>query len=505
MKGLGKVYLVGAGPGDPGLLTVRAKEILQRAEVVFYDHLVHPQILEFCPRAVLHYVGKVGYGDHALQEQIQEKLHQAATQYSVVVRLKGGDPFIFGRGGEEAEFLRGQGVDFEIVPGITSAIAVPAYAGIPLTHRSLGSSVTFVTGHEGKEKDEALPWAQWANSETLVLLMGVHRLKENFRLLIQAGKDPRTPAALIEWGTYPRQRTLVGTLADLPNLAQASGAVAPAIAVVGEVVRLRERLQWFEKKPLLGKRILLTRARSQISELRNPLAELGAELLEMPTIELQAMEDNLTLKSALQSLEKFSWILFSSVNGVDFFFAELRNRKIDFRRLHGAQMVAIGPATRERLESLGMQVAKQPEEFTTEAMAKVLSTVEVRGREILFPRAAVAREEIIEELNRRGAKLSVLPIYRALCPRYSPESLRALFEDRPPQLLTFASSSTVNNFAEILKLMPYWKSVLKIPALVIGPVTAQTAREMGFTQIEMAEEYTVRGMIEKILKFFSKF
>jgi uroporphyrinogen III methyltransferase/synthase len=501
-KPIGKVFLIGAGPGDPGLLTLRAVGILKRADVVFYDHLVHPQILEFCPRAEKHYVGKIGYGDHVAQEEIQEKLFQAARHHPIVVRLKGGDPFIFGRGGEEAECLWEQGVDFEIVPGVSSAIAVPAYAGIPLTHRSLGSSVTIVTGHEGKEKDEALPWSEWALSETLVLLMGVHRLQENFESLIRVGKKPDTPAALIEWGTYPRQRTWVGTLQTLPDQVRAAGATPPAIAVVGEVVRLRERLQWFEKKPLLGKRILITRARPQIPELRDPLAELGAELLELPTIEVQALAEAPLLQSTLQSLEKFSWILFSSVNGVDFFFRNLREHGVDFRRLHHAKIAAIGPSTRARLELLGLRVDKQPEEFTSEAMAKSLSTEEIRGREILFPRAAVARDEPAEDLIGRGAKLTVLPIYQAVCPRYSPDALRILFEERPPELLTFASSSTVKNFSQILQSTPYWKQALQIPAIVIGPVTLETAKHLGLNVVGMPKEYTVSGMVGKILEYF---
>jgi uroporphyrinogen III methyltransferase/synthase len=495
----GKVYLMGAGPGDPGLMTLRGQEVLNKADVVFYDHLIHPDFLKWSPQAVHHYVGKVGYGDHVAQEKILRSLKDAVERYEVVVRLKGGDPFLFGRGGEEAEYLFHQGIDFEIVPGVTSALAVPAYAGIPLTHRELSSSVGMITGHQEGDK---IDWNALAKLETLVILMGVKNLGENFDNLLKAGKEPQTPAALITWGTYPRQQTLVGTLKDLPEKVRREGMEAPAIIVVGQVVGLRDQLQWFERRPLLGHRVLVTRSRSQLSTLKDRLWSWGAWVLEMPTLELLPPEDWNPCDRALDRIQDFEWILFSSTNGVNFFFDHLKERKQDIRSLVQAKLVAVGPATARSLQSLGLRVERVPKEYTTDALAASLQDEEIAEKKILFPRAVEAREEILQNLISRGAQIDVVPVYRAVLPKYNADYLENLFGEYPPELLTFASSSTVQNFYEILKASPWWQTIKKIPALVIGPVTWERAEKLGLNVIGMPTQYTIPEMAQSVLDYF---
>lgn len=495
----GKVYLIGAGPGDPGLMTLRGQEVLKKADVVFYDHLIHPDFLKWSPQATHHYVGKVGYGDHVAQDKILRALKDAAGRYEVIVRLKGGDPFLFGRGGEEAEYLFQEGIDFEVVPGVTSALAVPAYAGIPLTHREFASSVGVITGHQEGGK---LDWNALAKLETLVILMGLKNIRENFDRLIQAGKSPQTPAALVAWGSYPRQETVVGTLQNLPEKVREEGMEAPAIIVVGQVVGLRDRLQWFERRPLLGHRVLVTRSRSQLSVLKDRLWSWGAWVLEMPTLELLPPEDWTPCDRALNRIQDFEWMIFSSSNGVNFFFDRLKERNLDIRALHQSKLVAVGPATARSLEDLGLRVERVPREYTTDALAASFRDEELAGKRILFPRAAEAREEVIQNLKSRGAQIDVVPVYRTALPRYDSDYLENLFGEYPPELLTFASSSTVQNFYEILKVSPGWQTIKKIPVLVIGPVTRERAEKLGLNVVGMPARYTIPEMAQSVLDYF---
>jgi uroporphyrinogen III methyltransferase / synthase len=509
-KKLATVYLVGSGPGDIGLLTLRAKQLLEIADVVFYDHLVNPEILQFCKGAKLHYVGKIGHGDYVPQEKIEEAIVQAAQDARIIVRLKGGDPFIFGRGGEEAEFLSKHDIPFEVVPGVSSATAVPAYAGIPLTHRLWSSSVTFVTGHEDAMKMEregkalALNWSALAGEKTLVFLMGVKNLSENFKQLLQHGMPPKTPAAIIEWGTYPRQRTVEGTLSSLPALAHEADIQSPSIVVVGEVVKLRKKLRWFETKALFGKKILVTRSRHQAGELSQSLRELGAQAIEFPTIEIFPPEDLSPLDRALKELSNYQWILFTSVNAVNFFFERMEALCLDICALGSAKLAAVGKITAQSLIKRGLHVDRQPEEFTSDALSKVLKSEEIRGRRILFPRAELAREAIVEDLKKRGALLELVTVYRTRKSPYDNSQLQEIFEIIKPDLLTFASSATVGHFVEILKATPYFQNAMKIPAIVMGPVTRESALEAGMKVVGMPDVYTIPDMVQEVLRYFQQ-
>ncbi len=496
MKGI--VYLVGSGPGDPGLLTLRAKELLEKAQAVFYDHLVNPDILRFCPQAEKHYVGKIGHEGGISQDKIGEYLSAAAGKFSVIVRLKGGDPFIFGRGGEEAEFLARSGIPFEVVPGITSAIAVPAYAGIPLTHRNLTSSVTFVTGHEDSSEDR-LDWSAIAKEKTIVLLMGVKNLAGNLNKLIEHGMPSETPAAIIEWGTYPRQRTVIGDLETLASRAAQENIQAPAITVIGEVVRLRSKLGWFEKRPLLGKRILVTRTREQASELSAGLRALGAEVVEFPTIQIEPPRDWGLLDRAIASISQYDWVLWTSGHAVDGFFKRLNRSQRDSRHLHGVRLGVVGPGTADQLRSRGLSPDREAGQFTGEALAKSLTDQEVRGKRILLARAEVADEKLVEELRRRGAELEVVAVYRNVRPAYSEQELKQVFSEGL-DLLSFTSSSTVSNLVEILEGTAYFPAVQKVPSVVIGPVTRKTAEEKGFKVVGMPERHTIQDLIRIIVE-----
>jgi len=497
-----KVYLVGSGPGDPGLLTVRARELLQHAEVVFYDHLVHPDVLKLCPNAKHHYVGKIGHGAAIPQEKIEEALIEAARNASLVVRLKGGDPFIFGRGGEEGEALAKAGVPFEMVPGISSATAVPAYAGIPLTHRAYASEVIFLTGHEDPQKNygeefdqDLLKRITSMKDRTLVLLMAVKNLKEIFQTLLQNGVSPDTPAALIEWGTYQRQRTLVGTLESLPPLAESSHVQKPAIIVVGEVVRLRSSLAWFEARPLLGKKILVTRAQEQAAELSDPLRHFGAELIELPTIKIAPPLDYFALDGAIHDSKHYDWILFTSANAVLRFFSRLMEVKKDIRSLGPARLAAVGTGTAQHLQDLGLKVERHPKDFSAQSLAESLSDEEIRGRRILLPRAERAREEVVTNLRSRGALIDAVSVYRNELPQYSSEYLEEMLVLRKPDLLTFTSSSTAENLHALLKDTNFWPLVKNIPSVVLGPVTQRSAEELGFHVLGKPKNSTIPELV----------
>jgi uroporphyrinogen III methyltransferase/synthase len=500
----GTVYLVGAGPGDPGLLTLRAKELLEKADAVFYDHLVHPDVLKLCPRAELHYVGKVGHADFVSQEEIEGQLQKAAEKFAGVVRLKGGDPFIFGRGGEEAEFLAGKGISFEIVPGVTSAVAVPAYAGIPLTHRSLASGVIFFTGHEdplkaSHEGEGTIEWPSGIQGKTLVGLMGVKNLRANLERLVRSGVDPRTPAALIEWGTYPRQRVVSGQVADLADSAEREGIQPPAITVIGEVVRLRATLNWFERRPLFGRRILLTRARDQMEEFARPLRAWGAEVLDVPTIEIRPTEDFSRADAAIRNLSSYEWILFTSVHGVDYFFQRFMSRTGDIRVLGPARLAAVGPATARRLEERGLRVERIGGEFSGKGLAEAFQEEEVRGRRLLFAGAEIGGEELAAGLKEKGGVLDVAPVYRAVPPEYSQEFWDGVGAAGDIDLVVFTSPSSVKNLVRLVQGKPVESKIRGIPAMAIGPVTRRAVEESGFQLIGVAAQATLESLLIEIL------
>jgi uroporphyrinogen III methyltransferase/synthase len=504
----GIVFLVGAGPGDPGLLTVKAKACLEKADVVIYDYLANEAFLAHADeKTELIYVGKKG-GDHTLsQEEINRLIVDKAKQGLTVVRLKGGDPFIFGRGGEEAEELVKADVPFEIVPGITSAIAVPAYAGIPLTHRDYTSTVAFITGHEDPEKEtSSIAWDKLATGVgTLVFLMGVGNLKQIAEGLMKYGRSPDTPVALIHRGTVPEQKTVVGRLQDIAERAQKQGLKPPAIIVVGDIVALREELNWFENKPLFGKRIVVTRAREQASGFLAHLTDLGAVCIEFPTIQVVPPKSWDALDRAVMRLERYQWLLFTSVNGVKYFFERLEHLGLDMRELNGIKVGAIGPKTAEAVYKKGIRPDLVPEEYRAEAVVDAFRKWDVKGINILLPRAAKARQVLPVELVKLGARVDEIPAYETVQPDHDKVRIRGMLEKGEIDMVTFTSSSTVTNFVEMFREerqhLKEWMN--KVAVACIGPITARTAEEQGWSISLIPKEYTIEALTNAIVQHFS--
>ncbi len=495
----GKVYLVGAGPGDPGLVTLKAVKVLKKAEVVVYDYLASKRLLDYAPReAERIYVGKKG-GCHTMtQEEINELLVKKALEGKVVVRLKGGDPFLFGRGGEEAEALVEKGIEFEVVPGVTSAIAVPAYAGVPVTHRDYASTLALVTGHEAEgKKDSAVDWQALSRMGTLVFLMGMKNLGVICKSLVQAGRSPETPVVIIQWGTTARQRVVEGTLDTIEDRVREEGVGPPAIILVGEVGRLREKFRWFERKPLFGKRIVVTRTRAQASKLVELLEDCGAECLEVPTIRIVPPESFEELDGALRRLEEFDWVILTSQNGVSFFKQRLRAVGRDARALSGVKVAVIGAATAHAVrQELFVEPDLVPSEFRAEALVEALEKEGVSGKRVLLARAEEAREVLPEALREMGAEVEVVPAYRTVLEESSREPLLEALKEGV-DLVTFTSSSTVKNFFRLLDENEELLSGVKFAS--IGPITSGTLRALGYEPFVEAEEYTVEGLVRAIV------
>jgi len=504
----GKVYLVGAGPGAPELITVRGARLLGVADVVVYDSLVSPELLRLAPTAAeLIHAGKRGGGDNNFdQSALNQLLVDRARAGKTVVRLKGGDPFIFGRGGEEAEALAAADVAFEIVPGVTSAIAAPAFAGIPLTHRDYGSFVTFVTGHEEPSRNpaEAVPWAELARAAnrrgTIVILMAAARLRAILAYLMEAGLPATTPAAIVHWGTTAAQRTVVGTIATLADTAEAQKIGSPAVTVIGECASLRTHLAWAEQLPLFGRRIVVTRAADQSGGFPTRLRDYGAEVIEFPTIAFAPPTSYEALDRAIDEASRFDWIIFTSARGVDAFIDRLRSRGVDLRAIGNAAIAAIGPATSARLRSYALSVSAMPSEYRAEAIIDALGRDRIAGARILIPRAEIAREVLPEMLVAHGAREVVIaPAYRTIVPASSDtERVGALASARQIDLVAFTSSSTASNFHRMIG-----DPSLSIPAAAIGPITADTARKMGFEVVLTASDYTTEGLVAAIVSHFS--
>ena len=498
----GRVYLVGAGPGDPGLLTLRGREVLALAEVVVYDALVSPRLLDYAPPAAERvYVGKRSSKHTLSQENINRLLVERAGRGKCVVRLKGGDPYVFGRGGEEALALVEAGLEFEVVPGVTAAVAAAAYAGIPVTHRKLASSVGLVTGHEADDKeDSALDWdalARWKG--TLVFYMGVANLPTIAGNLLRHGLRPETPAAVIHWGTTPRQRVVTGDLRSLPGLVEAAGITAPALILVGAVVALRERLNWFERRPLFGRRIVVTRSRAQASELAANLEALGAEVIEAPAIRIEPAEDATGLRQAVADRDAFDWIVFTSTNGVDAYFETLAGMGLDARALAGRRIAAIGPATAERLARLGIRADLQPERFTGAAVAAALAAgQDLAGVRILLPRADIAPKELTEALASKGALVREVVAYRTVPDLSNVETVSRMLAANEIDWLTFTSSSTVQNFVDAVGRDRVKASRARIAS--IGPTTSATLRSFGLEPAVEADPHTIPALIDAIVK-----
>ena len=501
------VYLVGAGPGDPGLITVRGLSLLRRADVVVYDQLANPELLkEAKASAELLYVGKKA-GAHAVpQGGINELLVQKARAGLTVVRLKGGDPFVFGRGGEEAEELAAAGIPFEVVPGVTSAVAAPAYAGIPVTHRRYTTLATFITGHEDPAKEAStIPWAALGqNPGTLVFLMGVKNLAENCRRLVAAGRAPETPAAVIQSGTTLTQRTVVGTLATIAARAREVDISPPAVLVVGGVVELAGSLTWWENRPLWGKTVLVTRSRDQASRLVELLNAAGARCLEAPTIEIMPPADYAPLDAALQHLTRYDWVIFTSANGVRAFMDRLFHMGLDVRVLGRARLAVIGPATAQAFRDFYLVAEVVPDTFQAEGLLEVLEPKLLGGTRLLLARAEQARDVLPEGLTRLGVKVDVAPVYRAVPPpSLPPEAAGALAAGRV-DILTFTSSSTVRNFAGLVGPERFQKLAARAAVASIGPITTATLKDFGITpQIEPAA-FTIPALAAAIIEYFER-
>jgi len=485
-----KVYLVGAGPGDPELITVKAKRLLEQADSVLYDHLASAELLDLAPASAERlYVGKKK-SEHALsQEEICALLVDRGQRGLNVVRLKGGDPFMFGRGGEEAEALAGAGIPFEVVPGVTSPLGIAAYTGVPLTHRDRTSVVTFITGHDVRKID----WTKVGTSETLVVFMGLSQFDDIARLIVAGGRAAETPAMAVRWGTRPDQEVVTGTLETLPALIHERGLKPPATIVVGEVVLLRDKLSWYEKLPLFGRRIVVTRAREQAGALTALLHELGAEVIELPTIAIQGAEDYAPLDRAVANLGIYDWLIFTSTNGVKCFLERLDAGRLDLRAIRG-RICAIGPATRDALECHHLKVDVMAGQYVSEALLSALAAYDLRGARILIARAAVARDILPAELTRRGAQVDVVEAYRTASPADLTQRAAAVLS-RKPDWITFTSSSTARNLIEAIGS----EALRNVGIASIGPVTSATLREHGIAVTVEAATFNVPGLVEAIL------
>ncbi|HZK18535.1 MAG TPA: uroporphyrinogen-III C-methyltransferase [Clostridia bacterium] len=499
----GKVYLVGAGPGDPGLITKKGLDCIKRADVLVYDRLVSPRLLSYAHKnAEIIYVGKTPARHTLKQDEICNLLVEKANQGHTVARVKGGDPFVFGRGGEEAEVLVDNNISFEIVPGVTSAVAAPAYAGIPVTHRGYTSSFAVITGNEDPSKEvSSIRWEKIAASAgTLIFLMGMGNLGAITEQLVLNGRSPEEPVALVRWGTYMKQRVVTGTLGNIKSKAREQGFKNPAVIIVGDVVKLREKLNWFEKKPLFGFRVLVTRSREQASSFARLIEDYGGEPIEFPTIRISEPTDYEPVDRAIENLRSYSWIVFTSVNGVERFMGRLRTGGRDVRSLYGLKICAIGPKTAEALEKMGLNVDLVPDEYRAEALAESLKMHLKRGDSVLLPRADLARQKLVELLELAGAKVDEVITYKTVIDGGNAEAVRKMLADGQINLITFTSSSTVRNFVSLCEKTILAGKLENVMIATIGPITSKTARELGLKIDVEAKEYTIKGLMNAILE-----
>jgi uroporphyrinogen III methyltransferase / synthase len=498
--GPGIVYLVGAGPGDPGLMTIRALDLIVAADVIVHDRLIPQDALAAArPDAEILYVGKEPGAMSVAQEGIEDLLIDRARQGSIVVRLKGGDPFVFGRGGEEAEALTAAGIPFEVVPGVTAGVAAPAYAGIPVTHRDDASAVAFVTGHEDPEKgDSALDYEALARFPgTLVFYMGVKALPQIARALVAAGRDPAEPAAVVERGTLPGQRTVSSTLRGIAAAAEEAGLKPPSVTIVGPVAARRERIAWLEGRPLHGKRVVVTRARAQASELARRLDALGAEPIELPAIRIEPRIDSEEVRRAVESLHAYALVCLTSANGVNLLFEAMAAQGRDARALANASVAAIGGGTEAALAAFGVLADIVPERFVAEELAEELDKLQLVGKPVLIARAAEAREVLPDALRRKGAQVDVVTLYQTVAEEPNPEALERA---RDADFITFTSSSTVRNFVKAAgNGIPNGARVVSI-----GPVTSDAIREAGLSVDVEAERHDIEGLVGALLDAVAK-
>lgn len=507
----GKVFLVGAGPGDIGLLTIKGMKCLQKAEVVIYDFHLNAQVLNYISHdAEFIYAGKRG-GHHTMtQDEINGVLVKKAEEGKIICRLKGGDPFVFGRGGEEAEALAKSGIEFEVVPGVSSAIAAPAYAGIPLTHRLYASSFAVIPGYEDVTKEEsAIDWAKLSTGvETIVVLMAVKNLELLVQNLIENGRSPDTPVAVVRWGTRPDQKTVVSTLKGIVSEIKEKEIKPPAVVVIGDVVRLRDTLKWYENRPMFGHRILVTREHATGFE---RLEELGAEIIEFPTIEIVPPSSYDELDAAIGKVNSYNWIIFTSANGVKYFLKRFFELEKDIRELKGIKICGIGEKTAEEIRKYGIKVDFIPEEFRAEGLIdsflrkakspkfKVQSPIEfLKGMRFLLPRAEVARELFPEKVRELGGEIDVPVTYRAVKPELHGRRLKRFLKEGRITIATFASAATFKNFIEIIGSDAH-ELLKEVTIAVIGSVTAKAIEKAGLKVDIMPKESTIEAMVDEII------
>ncbi|MBF0491485.1 MAG: uroporphyrinogen-III C-methyltransferase [Deltaproteobacteria bacterium] len=502
MSRKGKIYLVGAGPGDKGLLTLKGAQVLSKADLVFYDNLVNPEILEYAPpHANCVYVGKRGLGDKTSQTHIEDQLVQAVQEGKCVIRLKGGDPFLFGRGGEEAERLAQENIPFEIVPGVSSLIAAPAYAGIPLTHRDWSSTLAFVTGYTQENSPYPIDWPALAKMQTIVLVMGVKTLQGNCARLLQGGMRGSTPVAIIRWGTTPRQKTYISTLEKVADEMQQIKLMPPVVMVIGEVVKLRSKLCWYEKLPLFGKKILVTRAASQISELSDGLSALGAEVYKVPSLEFSAPDSWEDLDQVSQNLSQFEWLVFSSAQGVEFFMKHFLSLHPDIRLFPKIKIACVGPKTALALEKFYLKADRVAQNSSAAGLAQEMILGKMIHGKVLFVRAQEGREEFVERLLQENIFLTMVFAYKTQACSEGVQKLQQGLDFGKLDLLLFASASAIKNLFALLNEAQK-NMLLKRPCLCIGPTTAQTAKDFGFLSVVQSEIPSVESLIEKAIGCF---
>ncbi len=500
----GTVYLVGAGPGAVGLLTLRGAELLGRADVVVYDGLVNRELLNLAPpSAEIIYGGKHSEPNPMPQEELNRLLINRARQGKTVVRLKGGDPYIFGRGGEEAEELADAGIPFEVVPGVSSLSAVPGYAGIPLTHREHASSFSVITGHEDPAKGEStIDWRQVAAAPgTKVVMMGLRRIRQIAETLVAHGMALSTPVAMVRWGTTARQQSIQGTLGTIADLAEKADFGAPTVTVIGGVVGLRDKLNWFEKRPLFGQRVVVTRAREQAGQLSSKLTDLGADVIEIPTIKMVPPDNREDLKDALLGLHEYDWVVFTSPNGVTTFFGYFFKAFEDLRDIGGVRIAAVGPGTAAKLQELHLKVDLMPEEATASKIAAAFEAYQtVENLRILLMRAEVANTELPQALEKLGAIVDDVACYRTVAETEDASGSAARLLESGADWITFTSASTVEHFHTRFPLPELLRKHPGISLASIGPETTKALIRLGLSPSAEAQPHTIDGLVQALLR-----
>ena len=504
MQAKGIVYLVGAGPGDAGLLTLRGAELLRRADVVVYDALVNPELLQLAPKSAEVIYGGKRAGNHGLaQHELNQLLIAKAREGKAVVRLKGGDPYVFGRGGDEAEQLSDANIPFEVVPGVSSFVAVPNYAGVPLTHRDFCSRLTLITGHEDPAREpSSIDWPQVAQTPgTKVIMMGTERIGEIAKTLVAHGMDASTPVAMVRWGTTGRQESISGTLADIGKIAAETQIEPPTVAVIGDVVKLRPKLNWFERRPFFGRRVVVTRSREQAGQLSVRLQELGAEVLEIPTIKFEPPTRRQDLVEALLELNSYDWLVFTSPNGVTTFFEYFFRQFHDMRDIGGCRIAAVGPATARKLNELHLQVDLMPEEALAASIAEAFTEFEsIENLKICLLRAEVGNPELPAALEALGAIVDDIPLYKTVPDLEDSTGAAAKLTETGADWITFTSGSTVEHFHVRFDLPALLKRFPRMRVASIGPETSKALAALGLKPQVEANPHNIEGLVEALLR-----